>query len=208
MRWSCSQMQCIRPIKAVPPTAGSQKIALKASSGRGRLNIQGALDLETFNFTFVEAEKINALTTKQMLEKLERNNPTMAVIHVYMDNARYHHASVLQPWLNSSERKIKLHFLPSYAPHLNPIERLWGEYKRLHLPDHVGLSYIDQGPRQLRGQVLRTQASAGPQKGTGLCALHRTHHFAADQHTAYFRYACADFHQLGVTEKSRRHVPI
>ena len=126
MRWSCSQMQCIRPIKAVPPTAGSQKIALKASSGRGRLNIQGALDLETFNFTFVEAEKINALTTKQMLEKLERNNPTMAVIHVYMDNARYHHASVLQPWLNSSERKIKLHFLPSYAPHLNPIERLWG----------------------------------------------------------------------------------
>lgn len=103
-----------------------QKTALKASSGRGRLNIQGALDLETFNFTFVEAEKINALTTRQMLEKLERNNPTMAVIHVYMDNARYHHAKVLQPWLNSTERRVKLHFLPSYAPHLNPIERLWG----------------------------------------------------------------------------------
>lgn len=103
-----------------------QKTALKASSGRGRLNIQGALDLETFNFTFVEAEKINALTTQQMLEKLERNNPTMAVIHVYMDNARYHHAKVLQPWLNSTERRVKLHFLPSYAPHLNPIERLWG----------------------------------------------------------------------------------
>jgi len=35
----------------------AQKIAIKASSGRGRLNIQGALDLETFKFTFVEAEK-------------------------------------------------------------------------------------------------------------------------------------------------------
>jgi len=61
-----------------------------------------------------------------MLEKLERNNPTMAKIHVFVDNARYHHAKVLQPWLNNSERRVKLHFLPSYAPHLNPIERLWG----------------------------------------------------------------------------------
>lgn len=103
-----------------------QKTAIKATSGRKRLNIQGALDLETFNFTFVEAEKINAQSTQQMLEKLERSNPTMAVIHVFLDNARYHHAKVLQPWLENSERRVKLHFLPPYAPHLNPIERLWG----------------------------------------------------------------------------------
>ncbi|MCP3971727.1 MAG: IS630 family transposase [Rhodobacteraceae bacterium] len=103
-----------------------QKTALKATSGRKRLNIQGALDLETFQFTFVEGEKINAQTTLQMLEKLERNNPTMTAIHVFVDNARYHHAKILQPWLESSDRRVKLHFLPPYAPHLNPIERLWG----------------------------------------------------------------------------------
>ena len=100
--------------------------ALKATSGRKRLNIQGALDLETFQFTFVEGEKINAQTTRQMLEKLERNNQTMTAIHVFVDNARYHHAKILQPWLDSPERRVKLHFLPAYAPHLNPIERLWG----------------------------------------------------------------------------------
>lgn len=103
-----------------------QKTAIKACSGRRRLNIQGSIDLETFNFTFVEAEKINAQTTQQMLVKLQQNNRMMATIHVFLDNARYHHAKVLQPWLNSSDRKVKLHFLPSYAPHLNPIERLWG----------------------------------------------------------------------------------
>lgn len=103
-----------------------QKTALKSTSGRKRLNIQGALDLETFQFTFVEGEKINAQTTKQMLEKLERNNPTMTAIHVFVDNARYHHAKVLQPWLAKSDCRIRLHFLPPYAPHLNPIERLWG----------------------------------------------------------------------------------
>ena len=74
----------------------------------------------------MEGEKINARTTRRMLEKPERNNPTMATIHVFVDNARYHHAKILQPWLESSERRVKLHFLPPYAPHLNPIERLWG----------------------------------------------------------------------------------
>jgi transposase len=103
-----------------------QKTALKATSGRKRLNIQGALNLETFQFTFVEGEKINAQTTRQMLAKLERNNQTMTTIHVFVDNARYHHAKILQPWLDSPERRVKLHFLPAYAPHLNPIERLWG----------------------------------------------------------------------------------
>ena len=103
-----------------------QKTALKAASGRKRLNIQGALDLETFQFTFVEGEKINAQTTRTMLEKLERNNPTKTAIHVFVDNARYHHAKILQPWLDSPERRVKLKFLPAYAPHINPIERLWG----------------------------------------------------------------------------------
>ncbi len=103
-----------------------QKVALKATSGRKRLNIQGALDLETFRLTFVEGEKINARTTRQMLEKLERNNPAITTIHVFLDNARYHHARILQPWLDSPERRVKLHFLPAYATHLNPIERLWG----------------------------------------------------------------------------------
>ena len=103
-----------------------QKIGLKATSGRKRLNIQGALDLETLQFTFVEAEKINAETTQQMLAKLERNNLSKATIHVFLDNARYHHAKILQPWLADPERRVKLHFLPPYAPHLNPIERLWG----------------------------------------------------------------------------------
>jgi hypothetical protein len=84
----------------------TQKIALKATSGRKRLNIQGALDLETFQFTFVESEKINAQITQQMLEKLEAKNPTMTAIHVFLDNARYHHAKILQPWLEISDQQV------------------------------------------------------------------------------------------------------
>ena len=50
----------------------------------------------------------------------------MTSSNVFFDNARYNHAKILPPWVDTPERQIKLHFLPPYALHLNPIERLWG----------------------------------------------------------------------------------
>ena len=32
----------------------------------------------------------------------------------------------MQEWLAQPGRRITLHFIPAYCPHLNPIERLWG----------------------------------------------------------------------------------
>lgn len=48
------------------------------------------------------------------------------MIDVFLDNARYHHAKLVREWLAMLGRRIKLHFVPAYCPHLNPIERLWG----------------------------------------------------------------------------------
>jgi len=99
---------------------------LAANSGRRRMNIHAALNLETFQFQHVEALKINADSTLRLLKKIETTYPDKRYIHVFLDNARYHHARALKPWLAEKNRRIKLHFLPAYAPHLNPIERLWG----------------------------------------------------------------------------------
>ncbi|MBL4855232.1 MAG: IS630 family transposase [Robiginitomaculum sp.] len=99
---------------------------LAANSGRRRMNIHAALNLETFQFQHVEAVKINAESTLHLLNKIETTYPDKRHIHVFLDNARYHHARILKPWLGANNRRIKLHFLPAYAPHLNPIERLWG----------------------------------------------------------------------------------
>ena len=46
-------------------------------------------------------------------------------IHVFLDNARYHHARIVRDSMRQPGRRIVLHFVPSYCPHLNPIERLW-----------------------------------------------------------------------------------
>jgi transposase len=52
--------------------------------------------------------------------------PGKRLIHLFVDNARYHHAKLVQAWLARPDCRIKLHFIPAYCPHLDPIERLWG----------------------------------------------------------------------------------
>jgi transposase len=56
--------------------------------------------------------------------------PSLRMIHVFLDNARYHHARLVREWLAREGGRITLHFIPTYSPHLNPIERLWGVMHR------------------------------------------------------------------------------
>ena len=98
----------------------------KQTSGRERINIHGAIDLESGQTRMVEAESIDAKSTIRLLEALEALYPFMVCIHVFLDNASYHHAKLVKEWLSRPGGRIKLHFLPAFCPHLNPIERLWG----------------------------------------------------------------------------------
>ena len=110
-----------RPVGCWAPK--KQKLAIEQTSGRERINIHGAIDLESGQTRMIEAESIDAKSTIRLLEALY---PLMVCIHVYLDNASYHHAKLVKEWLSRPGRRIKLHFLPTFCPHLNPIERLWG----------------------------------------------------------------------------------
>jgi transposase len=103
-----------------------EKIAIEQTSGRERINIHGAIDLATGQTRMIEVVTVNADSTIRLLESIEALFPMLAYIHVFLDNARYHHAKLVQEWLARPGCRIKLHFIPSYCPHLNPIERLWG----------------------------------------------------------------------------------
>jgi hypothetical protein len=43
-----------------------------------------------------------------------------------VDNARYHHAKLVQAWLARPGAGLRSISSPPTAPHLDPIERLWG----------------------------------------------------------------------------------
>ena len=123
-------MDAVHPTHAARPVGcwapKEQNLAIEQTSGRERINIHGAIDLETGQTRMIEAETIDAISTIRLLESLEMLYPMMAYIHVFLDNARYHHAKLVSEWLSRPGCRIKLHFLPAYCPHLNPIERLWG----------------------------------------------------------------------------------
>jgi hypothetical protein len=78
----------------------------------------------------IEAETVDAMSTIRVLEALEALYPLMACIHLFLDDARYHHAKLVREWLARPGCRIKLHFIPTYRPHLNPIERLGGVMHR------------------------------------------------------------------------------
>src|SRR5262249_45190915 len=88
-------------------------------------NIHGAVDLETGSTRMIEATTIDATSTIALLMAIVSMYPTKRLIHVFLDNAWYHHAVLVQEWLARPGCRIKLHLVPSYCPHLNPIERLW-----------------------------------------------------------------------------------
>ena len=114
----------VRPVGCWGPK--DVQIAMPQSSGRQRLNIHGALDLETGQTRMIEAATVNAISTIMLLRAIEALYPGKRLIHLFVDNARYHHAKLVQAWLARPGCRIELHFIPSYCPHLDPIERLWG----------------------------------------------------------------------------------
>ena len=77
-----------------------------------------------------EVLTVDALRTIALLMSIEALYPAMRLIHVFLDNARYHHAKFVRDWLAQPERRIKRYFVPPHCPHLNPIEHLWGPLHR------------------------------------------------------------------------------
>jgi transposase len=101
------------------------KLAVKRGKGRQRMNLMGALNLENGDLQMVETLKMSTQTTIDLLAKLERANPNNRVIHVILDRAPVHRGEAVRDWLARPGCRIRLHFLPAYAPNLNAIERLW-----------------------------------------------------------------------------------
>ena len=115
-------------------------IAVAQPSGRHRLNVPGAIDLETGKTRMLDVLTVDAASTIMLLMAIQAMYPRKRVIHLFLDNARYHHAKLVQAWLAKPGCRIKLHFIPAYCPHLDPIERLWGlmhkhvTHNRCHAP--------------------------------------------------------------------------
>lgn len=113
---------------------------VKTNTGRGRLNINGALNLETLTVTTHFSETINAQETMKLFDKIQLVYKDKTTIYLIIDNATYYKNKDVKAYLAEPDCRIKLIFLPSYSPNLNFIERLW-KYMKKYI---IGVKYREK----------------------------------------------------------------
>jgi transposase len=62
------------------------------------------------------ADTFNAETFQIFLSKLIHRKRQGRKMFIVTDNARWHHAKALAPWLHRHHKSLRLDFLPPYSP--------------------------------------------------------------------------------------------
>ena len=107
-----------------------QEKALKANCGRQRLNINGAINIETLEPTTGFYDTINTDSTIDLFSKIAAKHPDAKTIYIIVDNARYYRSHLLKQHVKGT--KIKLIFLSPYSPNLNLVHRKLSEIDKLY----------------------------------------------------------------------------
>ena len=71
-----------------------------------------------------EHKKYDAKTFLSFLKNILKQYPKGKIV-IRLDNAKIHHAKLIQPFLKENSERLELVFLPPYSPKLNRIEKLW-----------------------------------------------------------------------------------
>ena len=107
---------------------------LKTNSGRGRVNLNGAVELNELDVVVRQEESIDGLSVVRLLKELEKRHPNAKKIYFICDNGSYYHSKIVKKFIATS--RIKIFHLPTGSPNLNPIERLW-KYFRRHVTANI-----------------------------------------------------------------------
>ncbi len=113
----------------VPPE-NTDPVLLHAPT-RKSVALFGAVSLRHGQLVTMLESTFDAMTFRQFLGKLLPHRARGRRMVLVVDNARYHHARLLRPFLDSRHARVRLDFLPPYSPDLNPIERVWKLARKL-----------------------------------------------------------------------------
>ncbi len=120
----------IRDYQAIMKTwflKGKQRIIPTFGKHEG-VKLVGCLDYETGRVYVEEHRKYDAEVFLHFLKNILKQYPEGKTV-IIPDNARIHHAKLLQSFPEENRRNLELVFLPPYSPNLNKIEELRGWMK-------------------------------------------------------------------------------
>jgi len=107
-----------------------EKKRIKTNTRYHRVNINGAIDIDTMETVVSFNAKLNKESTLDFLEQLRKKRPK-GWIYLVLDNAGYYNSDDVREY--ATAMGIVLLFLPPYSPNLNLIERLWKYFKKIAL---------------------------------------------------------------------------
>jgi transposase len=135
------------------PAGGPPPRANRAGPGERHRRIVAALDASTGQVHAIEERAIGGAVFCTFLEQLAAAYPDAERRILILDNWPVHH----QPEVGEAAERLgmELLFLPTYAPWLNPIEKLWGSLKDEVLRNHRLAGYWDELQRAVRAFLAR-----------------------------------------------------
>jgi len=68
---------------------------IPTNTGRKRINLNGAINIDDFDVTIRDDDWINGQSTVELFKQIEAKYPNAQTIHIIADNAKYYHCELL-----------------------------------------------------------------------------------------------------------------
>jgi len=130
-----------------------------ATGGRYRINMIAAITNEGEMHYQVGTQSLNGDAFVEYLKNLAKEVPHP--IWIVTDGYSVHHSKVVKEYLETTNGKMKIFFLPTYSPHLNPVELVWNNIKA-----HGTARYLISSVEELKNKatLLLTSLKEMPEK--------------------------------------------
>lgn len=100
---------------------------IPSTGGRYRINMIAGITSEGELHFQIGEQSLNGNTFVEYLKNLTKD--VSKPIWIVTDGYSAHHAKVVKEYLETTKGKVKIFFLPTYSPHLNPVELVWNNIK-------------------------------------------------------------------------------
>ena len=107
---------------------GQTPTLVQSTKKKIKINMISSISNQGKIFFDIHEGKINSAEFIAFMKKLIRSIDRK--VYFIVDNLPQHHSHMVQKWLKENKNKIKIFYLPSYSPELNPDEYMNGDLKR------------------------------------------------------------------------------
>ncbi len=108
-----------------------QQLQVNTPGKNAKQYVFGAVNYVTGALVWLTGPGKNNVGFRHLLQQVLACHATESIpVVIVVDNFKIHKAKAVQEWLQRHRAQLRLYFLPTYSPRLNPIERVWHHVRR------------------------------------------------------------------------------